>query len=249
MSEQLNYFDNFFSSFFVDTILISDCLEKAFSSDQIGHLFSDKDNAKYGSSFVCGDSFLASIRNDSYLPFGIIFIISVNNLNKCKNLDKSIDEYLIIFSFLASNSSKTKSGVINMQSCLRNSFIIDFLIESSLKSENNIFASTISSSGISLILYQIFKPCLFATLFLISSESFFICFSVKVDLDVIELAIENFKSRIISFKALSKVGFKVLANSSGISNLITISSMVNGYNNNYINFSLGLSEQYIGGKN
>src|SRR3989338_2212400 len=81
-SEEINQnrffcFKNSTNSSVVNT-LTKDCFLRCGSFDQIGHLFNERDNAKYSVSSGSEIRLLASSRNDSNFDFSTIFILSPN---------------------------------------------------------------------------------------------------------------------------------------------------------------------------
>lgn len=216
-------------------ILISDCCLNAGSSDQIGVLLRINDNAKYGSSLVsspCGESLLASLRNSSYLSSDINSISSsiVERVNS--NSPTEFLEKCIILSLSDLNSSKMKYGEISLQPQFNNSSTICLLVESFLKNENSILASTINSLGKTAILYQ---PHLLTALSFALDDNSSICSSLNSDLDMILSNIENLTLLTNCLTTILKADSNLLFNSAGTSNLITISSMKYYKNRNYIN--------------
>ena len=209
----------------VEMICTFDCFLNAFSSDQIGQLL-ESAKAKYGSSFIeslWGDNLVASIRNCPYSFFGItsISFFKIDNVKIKSDIDIPVN--FIILSFLEINSSSTNSGVIRLQSLFNNSSATFLLIESNLKNEKRMLASTINILGRVCIFSQ--SPCLFATLSLSSFASLSACSSVSWDFDIISFIIENSNLLINCLTTLDKASSNSLFNSIGISILIITSAM------------------------
>jgi len=145
-----------FSKSDVENILILDCCLNASSFDQIGQSNFDA-NAKHGLSLVCGDNFLASNSNSLYDEEGMVLINFFNSpIINPTCLEDNL-EYLTRSGIFPFNSSKTCDG--------KNNFRLKYLELSiinrtgfSLKNENNILVSTISS------IHQPSLLCLFQTL-------------------------------------------------------------------------------------
>ncbi len=212
----------FSNNSFVENIFILDCSLNAFSSDQIGQLLSDNDSAKYGASLSWGDNFLASVKNSWYSSFNISSISSLSVERVNSNSPIETLENFSILSFSDLNSSKIKYGEINLQFLFNKSLVNCLLIESFLKNENNMLASTINSFWSNISTYN---PCLFATRSLRFDANFSTCSSVNVDFDIISSNMENLTSLVSCLTNLASAIFNLGSNSEGTSSLTTISSI------------------------
>ena len=136
-----NHLTNFNNSS-VENIFILDWFLKAFSSDHIGQLFNDNEIAKYSISFLCGakdkDSFIYSSK---FLSGNIINLLRSDDISM-SNSEGDISEYLTILSLLFSNSENVIYGTFIPALFLSNFSNKSLLVESFLKNENKIFAST-----------------------------------------------------------------------------------------------------------
>jgi len=221
----------------VENTFILVCLPNDFSSDQIGQLLSERDNAKNETSFIWGVNFDACKTSREYDSLETADIFSYNVLYNKMNSPSDIPENFFIFSLFLINSSKAKYGEISLIP-LSKRLLINFLLdESLLKKENKIFVSRINSSGGSIFSHTL-KPSLLASFILASSAISFICSSVNLLFDNISSAKENLIFLSKSFKAFSNDDFKEPTNSSGTSNLIIISSMLNSEKTDLNNFLL-----------
>ena len=229
----------------VENISISSCFLNAFSSDQIGVLFSAKDNAKYGSSLVsspCGNSLLACFKNDSYMSSENVSMLFCNMHNKKSKVGLSILEYFNIPSLLLDNSSITNEGDINLHPLFNNSSINCLLTESDLKNENKIEASTINLLGI-FEEYISYKPCFLATLFFNSSASLFTCSSVNPLSFSSSSAIANSALLINCSTNLVRTNLNLSLNSSGTSTFMDISAIRSSTASDYKSLSFGNVEK------
>lgn len=233
MGNQESFLRKSFNSFVVK-ILISDCCLKAFSSDQIGHLSNARDDAKYGLSLVCGD-------NSDDLGRNFLNLFSESNLisssimrSVISNSPREILENCIILSFSALNSFRIKYGDISSEPLFNISSTNCLLVESFLKNEKRILASTTNVEGNEGIFYQ---PCFLAALFLVLEDKVVICSSVNSDLDIISSTIENLNLLTNCSTTFSSADSNLPDNSGGTSNLILISSINRFTQENYLNFS------------
>lgn len=233
--ERINFEDYSFSfnNSKVENILISDCLLKADSSDQIGHLSSAKDKAKYGLSLGCGESLDALDKKPLNLSSGIKLISSSIKRTVSSNSPKEILDNCIILSLFTLNSCNMKCGETSSVSRFNNSSINLLLVESFLKNEKSMLASTINLEKCGIF----YQPCFLTVLSFASDDNLFICSSVNLDFDMISSITENLTLLVNCSTTFSNAVSNFPASSGGTSTLILISA-INGDNClEYINFS------------
>lgn len=245
--ENYNNLNSFIKSSVVN-ISISDWFLNDSSSDQIGAFLRDNDKAKYGSSLVssvsCGESLLACDKSLEYFCFERVLIDLLNKANKNSNSDLSISENSIILSLFSNNSFNTKSGEISLHSVFNNSSITYLLIDSDLKNENSIEASTINDFG-SIFNYN--AACFLATSCLSSSVSSEICSSVNLLLDNISSASENSNLLTNCLTTLAKANSNLSLSAGCILTFIDSSSILtnNREDLDYLSFSIGKNEEQM----
>ena len=231
---QKNYGMNLSNSL-VDRILILDCCLNAFSSDQIGQSRFNA-RAKYGTSFICGDNFLASTKKEAYSSLDIVTMFFLNKENIKKNSEFFMPENLIILSLSEISSSITNSGDTRIHSLSSINSIIFLLVESFLKKEKSMLASITIFFGNDCIFY--YNSCFFATLSFSLPVRMIACSSFRLDLDKISSDIENstlLTSCEITFESANSNAF---SNSDGTSILTNISAILKYIIIAYIKFSI-----------
>ena len=219
----------------VDNILILDCSLNAFSSDQIGQSRFNA-RAKYGTSFICGDNFLASAKKEAYSSLDIVTMVFLNKENINKNSEFFMPENLIILSLSEVSSSITNSGDAIIDSLSSISSIIFLRVESCLKKEKSILASITIFFGNGCIFH--YNSCFFATLSFRLPARMIACSSVRLDLDKISSDIENSTLLTSCEMTFESANSNALSSSDGTSILTNISAILKYIIIAYIKFSI-----------
>ncbi len=166
------FISNNFSTFLSSNTSMISCFFNRGSLDQIEALLSDNDKANKGASFKCGDIFSASDLYFSYSDLGMISMNFNKRANIIKNCSSSNLQNLSTLGFIFNNSSNICCGTINLTPLLFNNLSIFLTEELGWKNANRTLVSNMS------IFYN---PCLLATLCFNSSDNSLAFSSVSCD--------------------------------------------------------------------
>jgi len=171
------------------------CLFNLGSLDQMGDLFSAKDNANRASSFECGEISLALDKNFAYSSLGIglttCFTASTNTSNSSPEI---LEDFNILF-FSLNNSEYISDGAISLKALSLNF----------LTNEKTLLG--LKNKTLVSIIKNIYSPCLVATPSFTSSASLSACSSVNLDLDAMDSASFNAISSLISSSKARLIDF------------------------------------------